>query len=240
MKKFALKDIIFLVVVVLLVAAVVTLSVLLALQKKKAKEEAPSYYDQKCAAFALENANFSSGQIVFIGDSITDGYRLSDYFLDLPLAVYNRGIGGDVTSGMYDRLKTSLYDLAPSKIVLLIGINDINSGRKNDEILSNYTAILGAIKEHLPTAEVTCLSVLPMSSRVEAWGIDLAKTTEQIKSLNAEIEPLAASYGYNYLDLFSLVSDENERLIEAYTYDGLHLNADGYAIWTAAIKPYLQ
>ena len=239
MKKFALKDIICLVLVILLVAAVVTLSVLLALQKKKAKE-APSYYDQKCAAFTLENANFSQGQIVFIGDSITDGYRLSDYFADLPLAVYNRGIGGDVTSGVYDRLKTSLYDLVPSKIVLLIGINDINSGRKNDEILANYTGILGEIKANLPAAEVTCLSVLPMSSCVEAWGIDLAKTTEQIKSLNLSIAPLAASYGYNYLDLFSLVSDENERLIEAYTYDGLHLNADGYAIWTAAIKPYLQ
>ena len=161
MKKLALKDILCLVLVILLVAAVVTLSVLLARQKKISKQ-APTYYDQKCAAFTLENANFSQGQIVFIGDSITDGYRLSDFYADLPLAVYNRGIGGDVTSGVYNRLKTSLYDLAPSKIVLLIGINDINSGRTNDEIIANYTSILEEIKKNLPAADVTCLSVLPM------------------------------------------------------------------------------
>lgn len=239
MKKFALKDIIFLVLVILLVAAVVTLSVLLARQKKISKQ-APTYYDQKCAAFALENSNFSQGQIVFIGDSITDGYRLSDFYADLPLAVYNRGIGGDVTSGVYDRLKTSLYDLAPKKIVLLIGINDINSGRTNDEIIANYTSILEEIKKNLPAADVTCLSVLPMHDKVAAWGIDLEKATAQIKDLNGKIKTLAEGKGYRYIDLFSLVSDGNDRLVEGYTYDGLHLNADGYAIWTAAIKPYLE
>ncbi len=239
MKKFALKDIIFLVLVILLVAAVVTLSVLLARQKKISKQ-APTYYDQKCAAFALENSNFSQGQIVFIGDSITDGYRLSDFYADLPLAVYNRGIGGDVTSGVYNRLKTSLYDLAPKKIVLLIGINDINSGRTNDEIIANYTSILEEIKKNLPAADVTCLSVLPMHDKVAAWGIDLEKATAQIKDLNGKIKTLAEGKGYRYIDLFSLVSDGNDRLVEGYTYDGLHLNADGYAIWTAAVKPYLQ
>ena len=239
MKKFALKDIIFLVLVILLVAAVVTLSVLLARQKKISKQ-APTYYDQKCAAFALENSNFSQGQIVFIGDSITDGYRLSDFYADLPLAVYNRGIGGDVTSGVYDRLKTSLYDLAPKKIVLLIGINDINSGRTNDEIIANYTSILEEIKKNLPAADVTCLSVLPMHDKVAAWGIDLEKATAQIKDLNGKIKTLAEGKGYRYIDLFSLVSDGNDRLVEGYTYDGLHLNADGYAIWTAAVKPYLE
>lgn len=239
MKKIALKDIIFLVLVILLVAAVVTLSVLLARQKKISKQ-APTYYDQKCAAFTLENSNFSQGQIVFIGDSITDGYRLSDFYADLPLAVYNRGIGGDVTSGVYNRLKTSLYDLAPSKIVLLIGINDINSGRTNDEIIANYTSILEEIKKNLPAADVTCLSVLPMHDKVAAWGIDLEKATAQIKDLNDKIKTLAEGKGYRYIDLFSLVSDGNDRLVEGYTYDGLHLNADGYAIWTAAVKPYLE
>ncbi|MBP5404807.1 MAG: SGNH hydrolase [Clostridia bacterium] len=239
MKKLALKDILCLVLVILLVAAVVTLSVLLARQKKISKQ-APTYYDQKCAAFTLENANFSQGQIVFIGDSITDGYRLSDFYADLPLAVYNRGIGGDVTSGVYNRLKTSLYDLAPSKIVLLIGINDINSGRTNDEIIANYTSILDEIKKNLPAADVTCLSVLPMHDKVAAWGIDLEKATAQIKDLNGKIKTLAEGTSYRYIDLFSLVSDGKDRLVEGYTYDGLHLNADGYAIWTAAVKPYLQ
>ena len=76
MKKLTLKDIIYLVVIVLLVVALTTVSVLYGIARAKEKEE-PSYYDQKCAAFALENRNYAKGQIVFIGDSITDGYPLA-------------------------------------------------------------------------------------------------------------------------------------------------------------------
>ena len=100
-----------------------------------------SYYENKCLAFSLENANYSKGQIIFIGDSITDGYPLDSYYGDLNLKTYNRGIGGDRTSGVYRRLKVSLYDLKPTKVILMIGINDINSGETNDEIIANYSQI---------------------------------------------------------------------------------------------------
>ena len=237
MKKPTKKDIIYLVIIALLVAALVTVSVLWGIAANKKDE--PSYYDKKCASFELQNANLSKGQIVFIGDSITDGYPLDNYFTDLPLATYNRGIGGDVTSGVIRRLKTSLYDLAPTKIALMIGINDINSGRTNDEIIANYTIILDGIKANLPSTAVFCESVLPMHSKVEKWGIDLEARTQQIKDLNARIKALAAEKGYVYVDLFPLFADENDRLISEYTEDGLHPIAAGYQVWSAIIKPYL-
>lgn len=240
MKKLTLKDVIYLAVIVLLVAALTTVSVLYGVLRAKVEKEAPSYYDKKVAAFALENETCVKGQIAFIGDSITDYYPLDDYYGDLPLKTYDRGIAGDRTDGVLARLKVSLYDIAPTKIVMMIGINDINSGRTTDEIVANYTAILVGIGEHLPTAEVTCLSVLPMDARVEAWGINLADSTAKIKALNARIKPLAESKGYRFVDLFPLFADENDHLIPAYADDGLHPNAAGYAVWTQALKPYLN
>ena len=239
MKRITMKDVIYLIIIVLLVAATVTMSVLYA-KLRAEKKEAPSYYDQKCAAFALENANLSEGQIVFIGDSITDGYRLNNYYNDLPLATYNRGIGGDVTSGVIARLKTSVIDLKPAKVIMMIGINDINIGRTNDEIMTNYKTIIEEIQTKLPATEIICESVLPMDNRVTAWGIDLPKTIGKIKDLNARIKTYVESKGILFVDLFTPFADENDQQIPSYSYDGLHPNADGYAVWTSVLKPLLQ
>ena len=235
------KDVIYWIIIGVLVIAIVTVSVLWGVSAKKGNgSEAPSYYETKCASFAVQNTNLSKGQIVFIGDSITDLYPLDQYYSDLPLATYNRGIGGDVTAGVLARLKLCLYDVAPSKIVLLIGINDINSGVPSDTIVQNYATILQSIKENLPTTQVFCLSVLPMNKTVEAYGVDLAAATARIKALNDSILTLAGRQGYTYVELFSHLADENEELFASCSNDGLHLNANGFAIWTNVLKPYLE
>ena len=244
MKKLALKDILYLVAIIILLIALITVSVLYGLERTKKntdnESEVQSYYDMKCSAFELENYNFSKGQIVFIGDSITDGYPLDNFYGDLALRTYNRGISGDRTSGVYRRLKISLFDLAPTKIVLMIGINDINLGLTNDEIMINYTSIIDDIKTNLPSADVTCLSVLPMNSIVEQYGVDLAKATAQIKDLNGRIKTLVEGKGYRYIDLFTHFADENDHLITTYSNDGLHPNNAGYVVWTNVLKPVLN
>ena len=241
MKAFGLKDVIYLVVIVLLVAAVITVSVLYRnLREKKRQEDLSSYYNKKCASFEVQNANLSEGQIVFIGDSITDGYHLDAFYGDLPLATYNRGIGGDVTAGVINRLKLCLYDLKPAKIVLMIGINDINSGVTHEQLKANYETILAGIKQNLPTTEVFCLSILPMQQKVEAYGVNLAVATARIKAMNDEIQTLAAAKGYHYVDLYTPFSDGNDRMIESYSDDGLHPNTAGYVAWTSVLKPLLQ
>ena len=197
-----------------------------------------TYYEQKCQSFEVQNFNLSKGQIVFIGDSITDLYPLDSYYSDLPLAVYNRGIAGDRTDGVIDRLKVSLYDISPSKIVLMIGINDINSGRNNDEIISNYTKILAGIKQNLPNTQVFCISVLSVKREFEQY-FDLSKIIPQIKDLNSKIENLAQTYSYTFLDLFSLTADQDSYLISTYSDDGIHLNSNGFTVWTNLVKPYL-
>ena len=238
-RTLSLREWIFIAAILLLTVAVSVLAILLAVSCEEQDER--SYYEIKCEAFGVQNANLAKGQIVFIGDSITDLYTLDTYYSDLPLAVYNRGIGGDTTQGVLNRLQGSLFDIAPSKIVLMIGTNDINGGSSDTEILDNYEAILLSVKEKLPSTEIYCMSVIPQNEKLEEYTtLDISETTEKIKRINPLIESLATEYGATYVNLFPYLSDTNDRLIAEYSDDGLHLNAEGYEIWTSILKPYLD
>ena len=236
-KKISVKDIIYISTTVLLVGGLVTTCVLL--NVKKNQEVSQDYYDKKVAQFTMENGNFSKGQIVFIGDSITDLYHLDDYYQDLSLRTYNRGIGGDVTGMLLKRIQVSLYDLEPTKVVLMIGINDINGGVSTDTILENYDNILKGIKTKLPSAKVYTMSILPINSDLPSY-VDVNKSTERILAINEEIKTMATNYSYKYMDLFSLVKDDSNHLKKEYSLDGIHLSEQGFVTWTNLIKPELK
>lgn len=205
------------------------------------KNEMMLYYDNKCQSFATQNANSAKGQIVFIGDSITDLYILDEHYADLPLAVYNRGIGGDTTSGLLARLNVSVLDIAPAYVVMMIGTNDVNGNVSNAQILSNYEVILDTIQYALPDTQIYCMSVIPQNTQFsDASDIDVASTTQRILQLNPQIRQLAEAKGAVYLDLFSRLADENNYLIPDYSDDGLHLNKAGLQVWTDLLKPQLQ
>lgn len=236
MKK---RELVYIVLIALLVLSCVILSILLFTEIENKKNT--SYYDKKCEAFALENANFSQGQIVFIGDSITDGYILANYYADLPIAVYNRGIGGDTTGGVLRRLKTSVLDISPSKIVIMIGINDINGGINTEEIIENYNKILSKIKEELPNTKVYCMSILPLNKDLENYTtINVDKSLEIIKKTNIAIEELAICYEYEFVNIFNSFADDNGYLCKELSIDGIHLTPEGYSKWTAGVKPLLN
>ncbi len=238
--KFTKKDWIYLTIVLALVVVCSVVSILY-ISRPKDKQGDMSYYDKKCMSFVLQNANLSQGQIVFVGDSITDLYHLDDYYNDLSLATYNRGISGDVTWGVLNRIKGSVIDLHPAKVVLMIGINDINGGRSAESIVNNYNAILDALKTNLPTTEVYCMSILPMNSAVN-WALpyDVSVRNQQIISINADLQTIINAHGYEYIDLFSQVCDENNALINSMSDDGLHLNHNGFVVWTNALKTKLS
>ena len=235
-KRFTIKDIIYLCIIFLLTAGMVVMAVFLFAKKKQ--EDQASYYDKKVAAFAVENANYSKGQIVFIGDSITDLCHLDNYYQDLPKKAYNRGIGGDVTDGVYRRLQVSLYDIEPSEIVLMIGINDINLGKSTDEIVTNYKNILDDIKVHLPTTKLFAMSILPMNEDMGYFS-DIDAQNQKVIAANSRIKPLVEEKEYAYVDLFSNVKNENGRLTKEYSIDGIHLSDAGFKVWADMVKPLL-
>ncbi|MCR5564322.1 MAG: hypothetical protein K6F59_00815 [Gammaproteobacteria bacterium] len=241
-KKLSKIEIILLSIIGALTLAVIGLSIWIIMLKKKQSQPTPSeYYSTKCASFEVQNANLSQGQIIFIGDSITDLFPLDNYFTSLSLATYNRGIGGDVTQGVLDRLKVSLFDLNPSKVVLMIGINDIDSGKTPKQIETNYKKILKKIKDNLPNTEVYCMSIISQHNTIETYtNLRLSYTIPTIMQTNTYIQSLAQEFGYTYVDLFHATCDSDNALIKSYSDDGLHLNANGFEVWSNVIKPYLQ
>lgn len=238
-KKNNLFHFIYIAIIVILATVIIVLTV--DVKNDSQLNEHQQYYQIKCNSYNVQNTNLSKGQIVFIGDSITNLYPLDDYYADLDLATYNRGIGGDTTAGVLNRLKVSLFDIKPSKIVLMIGTNDINGNVDNSKIIANYKEILTKIKTELPDTEIFCVSIIPQNLTLETYSnIKVEETTKTILEINTQIkEIIEKESNVTYIDLFSLLADDNNMLIEKYSDDGIHLNAAGFEVWTKLIKPYL-
>ena len=138
---------------VVVALAVVYFAVILPEKKEKEEREAifRGYYAAKLEQYERENAEYEDYEVdvAFIGDSLTDGYDLSTYYPRYVTA--NRGIGGDTTFGLEERLQVSLYDLKPKVVVMLIGANNM------DTMLENYESILQGLKENLPESKIIML-----------------------------------------------------------------------------------
>lgn len=180
------------------------------------------YYDEKVAGFKEENKTIGDVDIAFIGDSITDGWDLSEYFPDYKTA--NRGIGGDTTFGVEKRLQVSLYDINPRVVVMLIGGNNL------DTMLENYEDILISIKENLPESRVVLCSLTAM-------GGEWARNNPKAVSNNIEIKRLAEKYGFTYVDLYTPLYDAQHGMKPEYRNDDVHPNDTCYRVMADILLP---
>ncbi len=185
------------------------------------------YYNSKIELYKSENESLTEAiDIVFLGDSLTDGYDVSRFYPEYK--VLNRGIGGDTTVGLEKRLKVSLYDVNPKVAVMLIGANNM------DSMLENYEKILVGFKENVPNTKIILLSLTSMSGE---WG----KKNQLAAYNNVQIKMLANKYGYEYVDLYSaLLNLETGEIYDEYTTDGGHLTEKGYEVLTKQITPVVD
>jgi lysophospholipase L1-like esterase len=185
------------------------------------------HYEQKSDFYS--HYPIHPGDIVFMGDSITDGARWHELFPDLPMK--NRGINGDTVSGVFRRIGITLEG-KPAAIFILIGTNDLPWFMfDNDEkILKTYAAILQRCKEQSPETKVFIQSILPRHHRY----------AKRIQAINAHLKLFAESCGCTFIDLFPHLSDSDGGLLDHLTNDHLHLMAQGYAIWVEILTPYLE
>jgi lysophospholipase L1-like esterase len=165
-----------------------------------------------------------AGDLVMLGDSLTDNGPWHE--LLGTGAVRNQGIAGDTADGVLKRLDAVGQ---PDTVAVLIGINDLNHGMAPVELLARQRQILTSLQAR----RVIVQSLLPIDHFV--WG---KRVQESVAETNRGLQPLAAELGYEWLDLHALFLKEG-RLDPGCSHDGLHLNAAGYARWSAALKEKL-
>src|SRR5579871_4739159 len=179
---------------------------------------------------ALSPPAASENRVVFLGDSITDYWRLADYFAGKPYI--NRGIDGQSTPQMLVRFRQDVILLHPKVLVVLAGTNDIAgvTGRtRNEDLEANYASMAELARLH--HIRVVFASLLPVNNYSEDAKESFAlRPRQRIVALNSWLKDYCARNGLVYLDYFSAMVDAKGMLRKELSDEGLHPNAAGYKI----------
>lgn len=202
----------------------------------------------------LKKQHAEPNRVVFMGDSITDIWKLDQSFPSKPYV--NRGIGGQTTAQMLVRMYPDVIDLKPAAIVILAGTNDIarNTGPETVTMVEENLMALTELAEKHGIKVILC-SLTPISDYADMPNGDnppqpgaptpkLIQSTRrppaQILELNAWIKNYAAGVGAVYADYFSAVVDANGMFKEGLSGDGLHPNKQGYALMAPVAQAAIE
>ncbi|HTS29172.1 MAG TPA: SGNH/GDSL hydrolase family protein [Bryobacteraceae bacterium] len=201
-------------------------------------------------------------RVVFMGDSITDGWRLEEYFPGKPYV--NRGISGQVTSQMLVRMYPDVIDLKPAAMVVLAGTNDVarNNGPATAEMIEENIMAMAELAQHHGIKVLLC-SILPVSDYpylaqqsgraaqpaagtrggrgpVVRQRMTVGRPPEDILKLNAWMKSYAAQANAVYVDYFPALVDEKGWMKDGLANDGLHPNADGYKLMAPIVSAAIE
>ncbi|PKK87615.1 MAG: lysophospholipase [Tenericutes bacterium HGW-Tenericutes-7] len=191
-------------------------------------------FNSKINAFKKQNPHIKKGGIAFVGDSITQDYNVYDYFSEY--TVYNRGIGGDTTQGLLTRLDLSVFDLNPSHVFLLIGTNDFALlDAKPEEVFQRILTITKMIKEKKPQTKIFVQSIYPVNVTMDKNTV-YPRNNKDIQKCNQLLKTIECA---TYIDVYSILVDQNNHLKKEYSVEGLHINEEGYEHITTLLKSYL-
>lgn len=179
--------------------------------------------------------------IIFFGDSLVAKYDVNKYFKRHN--VVNKGISGNKTEDLIDRIDKDIFEYNPSKVFILIGINDLAKNVENEDILLNIATIISDIKMNRGQAEIYVESLYPVNYDVihdvkldYAYGLN----SKRVQDLNAKLKELCELNEVKYINVFDSLKDRENKLKKMYTYDGLHLNRLGYLKVTSVLKEYIN
>ncbi|MEQ8957079.1 MAG: GDSL-type esterase/lipase family protein [Coleofasciculus sp. C2-GNP5-27] len=176
----------------------------------------------------------SESEIIFIGDSLTDQGEWSELLGKADIR--NRGISGDTTDGVLNRLD-EITASQPQKLFLMIGANDLwNENKPANKIAKNYRLILEQIQQQTPETQVFIQSLLPMNT----IDYSIKVNNSDIIAVNRHLQDLASEFSYTYIDLHQHFTNDQKQLDPVYTIDGVHLNGKGYLNWAKTVSPYVN
>ena len=217
------------------------------------------YHD---ANLELKKLPGDAKRVIFLGDSITDNWKLEESFPDKPYV--NRGISGQTTPQMLVRMYPDVIDLKPAAMILLAGINDVsrNTGPSTAEMIEDNIMAMTELAQHHGIKVILC-SLLPISDypflrkqsggsqflplpglRIPVMQMTAEHPPTDILKLNAWIRDYAGRVNAIYADYFAALVDGKGWLKDSYSIDGLHPNAEGYTVMApiaaAAIQKAIQ
>ena len=186
------------------------------------------YYLHKVSQFnkLMSNNDYS---IVMIGDSITDGAEWHE-LLNLS-TIQNRGIGGDTTDGVLERLNSINSNI--KNAFLMIGINDFSGYKSVDDVFSNYLKIIDELENK--KIKVYIQSTLYVGKTITS----MRNYNENVFKLNTKLKNYSEKNNLVFIDLNKLLAP-NGYLEDTYSIDGVHLNGDGYIIWAKILEKYIK
>jgi lysophospholipase L1-like esterase len=187
-------------------------------------------------------------QVVFLGDSITQGMEIYD--TGLPNATYcaykgvgpNAVVAGSTCKRVDGTEEVPLEALAaanPKAVYILLGTNVLTRDTELTSFLAYYSLMLDQIKELLPDANIYVQSITPVRPEVCEDENHDGMYTERFVRANNELAALALEKGCYFLDLWSFLADENGDLLEEYAQpDGYHIKPEGYTLWVEYLRTH--
>lgn len=218
------------------------------MNKNFKKKTAYDYVQQtKKENFIFLNEKYAQqGQTVLFGDSITEIFNNYELFYAFSQttgqAVYNRGISGDTSDRLLERLESNALSISPKNLVILIGTNDIGIDLPTEYILKNIQEILQRTQKLCPNTNIVLQAIYPVNSHLSIIARQMVgrRSNKKILAVNEQLHKIALESKVQWLDLTKVLSDEKGRLAKEYCFDGLHLNAQGFEIVSENIIPLLK
>jgi lysophospholipase L1-like esterase len=184
--------------------------------------------------------------VVFIGDSITEGWEREGKELwdgrFAPLRAVNLGASGDRTEHVLWRLREApLARLEPSVVVILIGTNNVGHGRDDAAAtLAGVNAVVECVRAQVPTASIVVCSIFPRGAQMNAMRGELLQVNQALARTYASAAVQPGERGrVQVLDLGTSFVDLDGSIPARLMPDGLHLSPAGYAVWAEALSPLL-
>ncbi|MFR8208813.1 GDSL-type esterase/lipase family protein [Hominenteromicrobium sp.] len=209
-------------------------------------------WEMKVHNFMCLNKFVKKGEIVFTGSSLCELFPINEMLQNVEprIRVYNRGIGGDVTDGLLERMDESIFDLEPKKVFINIGTNDISRPEyKRERLMSQYRKILMQIcrrvspetKTYVMSYYLVNCEMLPVAQTWSGEGQFGARTNAELEAVNAEVGKWQRSSGCAHAIRCVRLGllDEKGNLKAEYTIEGMHMYANGYAVVLEKLMPYL-
>jgi lysophospholipase L1-like esterase len=197
-----------------------------------------NHHQQRMAQFDLEGG-IDGDAIVMLGNSLTENGKDWAGRLGTTKKVLNRGIIGDNTVGMTERLY-QITPYHPKAIFLMAGINDMVGNTSYETVANHVIALIEAIRSQAPDTRLFVQSILPIDETEGRWRT-LAGRTDDIPFANMLIRAYCETHNITYIDIFSrMTRGRSNQLRPELSGDGLHLTEQGYRVWAFELKKYIN